>query len=141
MPGILQLRLLEMITRRRMEYVPKKRCTYQNPFHVYTEKQFKQRFRLSKDGVKRLHDKVVDHLQYVERRGRPLDSMQQLLIGLQFLGSTDLLRDTGDCLMVSTYSAWKCVDRVVNAILTLEPDFVYYPDMQQMETTAMYVYN
>ena len=62
MPGILELELLEMITRRRMEYVPKKRCTYQNPFHVYTEKQFKQRFRFSKDGVKCLHDKVVDHL-------------------------------------------------------------------------------
>ena len=75
-PGILHLELLEMITRRRMEYVPKKRRTYQNLFHVYTEKQFKQRFRLSKDGVKCLHDKVVDHLQYVERRGRPLDSMQ-----------------------------------------------------------------
>ena len=70
-----------------------------------------------------------------------MDSMQKLLIGLQFLGSTDLLRDTGDCLMVSTYSAWKCVDRVVNTILTLEPEFVYYPDRQQMETTAMYVYN
>ena len=96
---------------------------------------------MSKDGVKCLHDKVVDHLQYVERRGRPLDSMQQLLIGLQFLGSTDLLRDTGDCLMVSTYSAWKCVDRVVNAILTLEPEFVYYRERQQMETTATYVYN
>ena len=106
-----------------------------------TKKQFKQRFRLSKDGVKCLHDKVVDHLQYVERRGRPLDSMQQLLIGLQFLGSTDLLRDTGDCLMVSTYSAWKCVDRVVNAILTLEPDIVYYPDRQLMEITAIYLYN
>ena len=108
---------------------------------MYTEKQLKKRFRFSKAGVTRLHDKVVDHLQYVERRGRPLDSMQQLLIGLQFLGSTDLLRDTGDCLMVSKYSAWKCVDRVVNAILTLELEFVYYLDRQQMETTAMYVYN
>ena len=128
MPGILQLELLEMITRRRMEYVPKQRCTYL--FHVYIEKQFKQRFRLSKDGVKCLHDKVVDHLQYVERRGRPLDSIKQLLIGLQFLGSTDLLRDTGDCLMVSTYSAWKYVDREVNAILTLKLEFVYYLDRQ-----------
>ena len=43
--------------------------------------------------------------------------------------------------MVSKYSAWKCVDRVVNAILTIEPEFVYYLDRQQMETTAMYVYN
>ena len=67
--------------------------------------------------------------------------MHQLFIGLQYLGSTDQLRDTGDCLMVSKYSAWKCVDRVVNAILTLEPEFVYYPDRQQMETTAIYVYN
>ena len=124
-----------------MEYVPKRRRTYQNPFHVYTEKQFKQRFRLSKDGVKRLHDKVVDHLQCVERRGRPLDSMQQLLIGLQYLGSTHLLRDTGDCLMVSKYSAWKYVDRVVNTILTLEPEFVYYPDRQQMETTTTYLFD
>ena len=115
-PGILELELLEMITRRRMEYAPKKRRPYQNPFDVYTEKEFKERFRFSKARVKRLHDKIVDHLQYVERRGSPLDSMQQLLIGLQFLGSTDLLRDTGHCLMVSTYSAWKCVERVVNAI-------------------------
>ena len=76
------MELFEIITRRRIEYVPKKRHTYQNPFHVYTEKQFKQRFRFSKAGVKHLHDKVVDHLQYVDRRGRPLDSMQQLLIGL-----------------------------------------------------------
>ena len=119
MPGILVLKLLEIITRRRMKYAPKKRRPYQNPFHVYTEKQFKARFRFSKAGVKRLHDKIVDHLQYVERRGNPLDSMHQLLIALQYLGSTDLLRDTGDCLMVSTYSAWKCVDKVVNAILTL----------------------
>ena len=141
MPGILELELLEMISVRRMKHAAKKRRPYQNPFHVYTEKQFKQRFRFSKAGVIRLHDKVVDHLQYIERRGRPLDSMQQLLIGLQFLGSTDLLSDTGDCLMVSTYSAWKCVDRVVNAILTLEPEFVYYPDRQQMETTASYIFN
>ena len=78
-----------------MQYVPKRRRTYENLFHVYTVKQFKQRFRMSKDGVKRLHDKVVDHLQYVDRRGNPLDSMHHLLIGLQYLGSTYLLRDTG----------------------------------------------
>ena len=137
MPGILELRLLEMITRRRRDIVPKRRRKYQDPFDVYTEKQFKERFRMSKEGVNRLHNRVVDHLHYVDRRGRPLDSMRQLLIGLQFLGSTDLLRDTGDCLMVSKYSAWKCVDRVVNEILTLEPEFVYYPDRQQMETTAL----
>ena len=36
MPGILQLRLLGMITRRRMNYVPKRRRIYQDPFDVYT---------------------------------------------------------------------------------------------------------
>ena len=141
MQDILDLELLDLITVMRSEYVPKKRCPFQNLFDVYTEKQLQARFRFSKAGVKHLHDKIVDHLQYVERRGNPLDSMHQLLIGLQYLGSTDLLRDTGDCLMVSKYSAWKCVDRVVNAILTLEPEFVYYLDRQQMETTATYMYN
>ena len=75
MPGILELELLEMIAVRRFDYAPKKRRPYQNPFHLYTETQYKQRLRFSKAGVKRLHDKVVDHLQYVERRRNLLDSM------------------------------------------------------------------
>ena len=67
MPDILELELLELITVRRMEYALKKRRPFQNPFDVYTEKQFQARFRFSKARVKRLHDKIVDHLQYVER--------------------------------------------------------------------------
>ena len=110
MPGVLQFRLLGMIGRRRIRrpYVPKRRCQNQDPFEVYTDKQFKQRFRMSKEGVVRLHAKLLEHLQYVDRRGRPLDAMKQLLIGLHFLGSTDLLRDTGDSLFVCIFFMEVC---------------------------------
>ena len=141
MPGVLQLRLLRTIQRRtRRPYVPKKRRECQDPFEVYTDKEFKRRFRMSKEGVSRLHDKLLEHLQYEDMRGRPLDAMKQLLIGLHFLGSTDLLRDTGDGLFVSVYSSWKCVGRVIDALLKLESEFVYYPNRQQMEATATFIY-
>ena len=139
MPGIMPLMLLDLITRRR-NFVPKKRRIYQDPFDVYMEKEFKRRFRLTKDEVLRLHAKIALQLQYRDYRGRPLSSIQQLLIGLQYLGFTDLLRDTGDGLMVSIFSAWKCVERVVDAIMTLEAEFLYYPDAQQQQTTATYIF-
>ena len=64
MPGVLQLRLLGMIRRRtRRPYVPKRRRECQDPFQVYTDKEFKQRFRMSKEGVGRLHAKLLEHLQ------------------------------------------------------------------------------
>ena len=91
---------------------------------------------MSKDSVTRLNDLIKHHLESQTKRGNPLSSKDKLLLCLQHLGSGSFQRSSGDCMQVSQYVTWKSIGRVYDAIITLEQDFLYYPDAAEQQATA-----
>ena len=91
---------------------------------------------MTKDSFSRLNELIKPHLESHTKRGSPLSSRDKLLLCLHHLGSESFQRSSGDCMQVSQYATWKSIGSVYDAILTLEQDFLYYPDAAEQEATA-----
>ena len=77
--------------------------TREDPFDVYHEREFKRRYRMSKDSATRLNDLIKDHFQSLNNRGCPLSSMERLLVTLHHLGYASYQRDSADISHISQF--------------------------------------
>ena len=108
-----------------------------DPFLLFTDNAFTKRFRLSKEGVRRLFHLIEHLLVNGNSKGRHILPMEKLLICLHHLGSSSFQRVTGDILGVTQSAAWTAINKVYDAISTLEPQFLTLPDeIEQAETAA-----
>ena len=140
MAGIHGLLFMEGFHEEEEEVVPRrtrKLRTRADPMKLYNEREFKRRFRMTKDNVLRLSNLIKHHLEKENNRGHPLLPLQQLLLCLHHLGSASFQRATGDTMGVTQFGAWVSIVRVYDAILLLEPDFLTFPDAAEQAGTAM----
>jgi len=84
---------------------------------------------------------LLDGLEYVNNRGRPLTRIQQVCVCLGFLGGGHLTRIAGLCGGVSQKAAWCAVRRVVNAICALKDEFIRMPTNEECAVTARFLEN
>ena len=86
---------------------------------------------MSKESVLRLHNLIHHLLDRPNNKGQPLSSLHQLLVCLHHLGSGSYQRATADRFNVSQFCSWKINEHVLDALLTLELQFLYYPTVAE----------
>ncbi|XP_050704110.1 putative nuclease HARBI1 [Eriocheir sinensis] len=99
-----------------------------DPFEMYSEEEFTQRFRLSKQVTLDLLSKIQHLLpDSTRKRGLPIPPRLQLLVTLRYYATGSFQLDMGDCCDMSLPSVSTCVKTVTSAICQLAGDYIKFP--------------
>ncbi|XP_023239192.1 uncharacterized protein LOC111637843 [Centruroides sculpturatus] len=84
-----------------------------NPIEIYSEGEFRTRYRFSKSGFVHILNRVGDEIRHLDGRGLPLTAEQQLLTALRFYATGSYQRVAGDLIgvHVSTVCSIKDCDK------------------------------
>lgn len=119
------------------------RRSYQrfDPFQFYDDREFLQRFRFSKDEMRRLDALIRDKFDMSDR-GHNVTPLQQLLVTMRFLATGCFQRVCADFMGVSTSSANRIIHRVCNMIAAMHKDFINFPQTdEEIRETKVGFYN
>lgn len=112
-----------------------------DPFHVYNDKQFLQRFRFSKEGVLALENMFKDELETINR-GHNLTPLQQILVTLRFMATGSFQVVSADLMGVSITSVNRSIYRTIRAIAARHRENIRFPSGPDIRQTkdAFYRY-
>ncbi|XP_053372922.1 putative nuclease HARBI1 [Mercenaria mercenaria] len=105
-----------------------------NPFVMYDDLDFLDRFRLSKAGVIELMRIVGNHLDE-GRRGIDIPPMMQLLVTLRYFATGSYLRLVGDSFGMHITTVSNIVKKVSRNIASQRAMYIHYPDERQRLNT------
>lgn len=109
-----------------------------DPFEYYEEKEFQQRYRISKVGVEELLLYIGEDLNPSQHRhGFNLTSAQRLLLTLRFLATGNFQRVDGDLFGVSQSSVSRIVHQVIKAIAKTSRRFIVFPTESEIQTQKL----
>lgn len=99
-----------------------------DPLADFSDRTFKDRYRMTKDSAKELLAIVEEHMPEAKSVGRrPLTNMAKLLITLRFLAEGCFLKTAGDCHGHSQSTVSRVVAEVCNALAKLSEQFIVFP--------------
>ncbi|KAG0723953.1 putative nuclease HARBI1 [Chionoecetes opilio] len=97
-------------------------------FEEFTDQEFLERFRLSKECVTSLLDELWQYLPTsIDRRGLRISPRMQLLATLQYVATGDMQLTIADTADMSKASVFRCVQRVTRAIARIAPRHIKFP--------------
>jgi nuclease HARBI1 len=91
----------------------------------YNDKEFHQRFHLTKSTVKELCDRLAPQVKRLSKNG--LSVMDQILVTLRFLATGSFQLVCGDTANMSQASVSRCISSVLRAIIGLRMMFINFP--------------
>ncbi|KAK9751354.1 DDE superfamily endonuclease [Popillia japonica] len=113
--------LIEMVRRRRHPKVFNER---RNPFNQFSDEEFFDRFRFTKDGVNEILGYIDDTIKFDSARNQCLTPMNQLLLTLRFYASGCMLISAGDFIGVTKATAGRIIKKeTVNEIRDIQAGF------------------
>lgn len=122
-----------VIARHRRPYTVRAR---QDPLLFFSEVEFKERFRLSKQTVMHVVDLIEDDIRSDTERNHALSPTLQVLIALRFLATGTFHRVMGDLVGVERTTAGKKIRKVIRALARLRGRFVNLPvSRREVEAT------
>ncbi len=107
-----------------------------NPFEIYTDHEFYQRYRFDKDSVLYLAGIFCQDLIPSTRRSQPVSSDVQMLVTLRFLASGALYQVIGDCFGLDKSTVCRIIWRVIQRIVNKLNDFVKLPQGDECYRSA-----
>ncbi|CAH2001762.1 unnamed protein product [Acanthoscelides obtectus] len=111
-------------------------------FTRWNEDEFRLRFRLSKNTVIMLEERIRDNIAPNTERNHALTSMQQLLLVLRLCATASMLQTIGDFGGIHKSTASQVVKKVIHSIVTLAPEYIKMPRTQQeMQSIENKFYN
>lgn len=116
--------------------VPKVFGFVEKTLQLYSARDFKDDFRISKDSFHAIHQELHDHLVYLPRpNGRPpITPEKQLLISIWYLSNQDSMRGVARMFGVSKSSIHRCLHRVALAVVNiLGKKFIRFPSHEEQE--------
>ncbi|CAG9123022.1 unnamed protein product [Plutella xylostella] len=105
-------------------------------FNSQRDKDFHRRFRLKKESVLFLLNKIEHKLQYTHHNKEALSPMNQLLCTLRFYATGSQLLTCGDFIGVHESTACRTIHKVTDAIARLYPEFIYMPTSEEEQSQA-----
>lgn len=100
-----------------------------NPFHEYTEEEFRRRFRLTKTIVWYLYDLIGADLEpLVTRESFTISGIDKILITLRYFASASYHVVTGDFYGISESSVCNIIPLVSDKIASLSQRFIRMPN-------------
>ena len=112
-----------------------------DPGQTMGDSEFKRHFRFSKESVGRITDLLEEDLVFESNRGLPVPPVQQVCIALNSFAGAHFQRISGWCGGVSQNAARLCLVRVTNALVRRKNQFIFLPDVNQMEETAQRMFD
>lgn len=104
-----------------------------DPVSEYNDKEFRERFRMSKQTFGRLHGVVSPLLhQSLDGRGSPTPTHVKLLVALRFYATGSFHYVTGELNGYSPATVCRIVKEVSAAIASLHPQYVTFPTAEQV---------
>lgn len=132
MAGILPLLHLHHATRADEARLPRRLITdRQNPFTVYSEEEFIEQYRLSKECIRILLDQIEPHLPRAQDgRGCSIPAYLQLLTAVMHFGSGSFQRTTANdiCSGMSVASVCNIVTTIATVLCRLAPVYIKFPE-------------
>ena len=89
---------------------------------------FRERYRVPREVVDHLEEKLGANLQHPTRRNNPLSPRDQIKIFLHFLGTNAFYHTLRDCHGVSTDTVFRTVHRVCDALFELRNVYIKWPE-------------
>ena len=96
-------------------------------FEVEDDKLFREKFRVPKEVVYKLHTSLGLQLEHPTRRNKSLSSMQMIKVFLHFLGTNSFYHELKTQHGISSATVCRVVKAVSDAIVTLGPEYVKWP--------------
>lgn len=113
-----------------------------NHFDDLDETDFKIRFRLSKQTVLNILRDIEDRLEFAMDKNDSISPVNQLLCALRFYATGCYLSTAADLAGCSSTSAHRIVHKVSNAIASLLPKYITFPNTPQaIRSTQLGFYN
>ena len=98
----------------------------------FTDDDFLARFRLPKDGVLLLLQRLGHELDLIQTKGSSIPPMLQLLVALRFYATSSFLQVDGDLFGIHISTVSRIVARVSRKIAALRPDYIPFPNRNEV---------
>lgn len=106
-----------------------------NHFEKWNSTEFIRRFRLSKDGVMFVHDKIKNDIANPTVRNHAVSSKDMLLVTLSYFATGSFLQVVGDFTGIDKSTASRIVHKVSRAIAKLINEFIKMPETEEERRT------
>nr|CAI5847003.1 unnamed protein product [Callosobruchus analis] len=118
------LELLDILNRRRARKRYRERI---NHFKKWNDEEFRQRFRLSKQGVLFVLENITANISHPTQRNHAVSAEIMLLVTLRYLATGSFLVVVGDFVGIDKSTACRIVYKVCRAIAGLHTTFIRMP--------------
>ncbi|KAI4455685.1 hypothetical protein MML48_9g00014051 [Holotrichia oblita] len=118
------LELVQHVRHPRAEHVFRERS---NHYEKWNDEEFKARFRLSENVVRRIEDEIGDNITSVTMRSHALTASEMIFRMLRFLATGCFLQTTGDFNGVDKSTACRVIYKVARAIAPLSTRVINMP--------------
>ncbi|XP_063223467.1 putative nuclease HARBI1 [Bacillus rossius redtenbacheri] len=108
-----------------------------DPFEIYREKEFQNKFRFSKEVVRNVLYPFVQHLEKPDNRGLPIPAERQLLLALRFYATGSFHEVCGDMSGLSRSTAGAIVKAVTEALAGQLRHHIKLPNTDEEMNGAM----
>lgn len=112
-----------------IEEIRRKRYRERINFDFIRDREFIQRFRISRSSAEQVLNVIGPHIKHKTKRNKALSPKQQLLVALHFFGNGSQFHGIGDMHGIDASTVCRTTKRVVKALLnTLFQKFVRWPN-------------
>lgn len=107
-----------------------------NAFEIYSDIEFRARFRVSKETVLYLDTVFGSTIKPLTKRSRPIQSVDQILLTLRFYATGSYQRVIGDLFNVEQPTVHRIVHRVTAKIAGMKPLYINMPTTEEFPNVA-----
>ncbi|KAJ3655893.1 hypothetical protein Zmor_015001 [Zophobas morio] len=118
------LELLDEVMEPRLPRIFRNRI---DPFEIYNDKEFKRRYRLSKDVTNFIINEISPEISSQTDRNHALSASEQVIITLRFLATGAFLKLVGDHSGVDESTTSRVITKVIFALARIGPQMIQMP--------------
>ncbi|RWR99275.1 putative nuclease HARBI1-like protein, partial [Dinothrombium tinctorium] len=102
-----------------------------SPLSLYSDNEFRQSYRMSKNVFGKMCSLFGKSLTFVDNRGNPTSPEMQLLIAFRFYATGDFQTVDGDLIGLSQPTISRIVSKVSEVIATKSKEYIKYPSISE----------
>ena len=107
-----------------------------NPMDDYSDKRMHKYYRFTRNGVMRVIDMLVPHLQNQTARSHAIDPRLQVFVALRFYATGDFYSSVSAHHGISDSSVCRIVNRVTDVLVGMKEEYVKWPTTPEEVTDS-----
>ncbi|RWS00543.1 hypothetical protein B4U79_02883, partial [Dinothrombium tinctorium] len=102
-----------------------------SPLSLYSDNEFRQRYRMSKNAFEKMCSLFGKYLTFIDNRGNPTSPEMQLLIAFRFYATGDFQTVDGDLIGLSQPTISRIVSKVSEVIAAKSKEYIKFPSISE----------